>query len=161
VYTASSLLDIHERSHRTLKKLLEHCRQFSIDEINREMPGFGQKSLRLTFYHTIGAEKYWTGVLLGYIYDDDDDSLYPTIDSLQKYNEDAYAETEGYLRSASPDELNTPRKMITDPNKERILMPARVIMRIQTHIYHHNGQIMTICRLLGKPAGPGLDFPIV
>ena len=71
MYTRESLLDIHERSHRSLTRLLEYCRQFSTDEINREMPVFGQNTIRLLFYHTIGAEKYWTGVLLGQLYTED------------------------------------------------------------------------------------------
>ncbi len=160
MYTAKALLDIHQRSHRSLTKLLEYCRQFSADQMNREIPGFGHPTIRLLFYHTIGAEKYWTGVLQGQLYVDDDDSIYPTIESLEKYNQEAYAETAEYLRSASQDELNTPRKMITDPNEERILAPAHIIMRIETHIYHHLGQILTICRILGKPA-EGMNFPII
>lgn len=139
---------------------MEYCRQFSADEINREFTGFGYPTLRLLFYHTIGAEQYWTGVLQGHFDAEDADSLYPTTESLQKYCQDVSAITEGYLHSASPEELNTPRKMITDPNQERILAPALVIMRIQTHIYHHQGQILAICRLLGKPA-ERMDFPII
>ncbi len=112
------------------------------------------------FYHTIGAEKYWTGVLHGQLFADDDDSIYATVESLERYNKEACFETAEYLRSASQEELNTPRKMITDPNEERILTPAHVIMRIETHIYHHLGQILTVCRILGKPA-EGMNFPII
>jgi uncharacterized damage-inducible protein DinB len=160
MYTAESLLDIHERSHRGLTKLLEHCRQFSIEELNSEMAGFGYATVRLQIHHIIGAEKYWTGVLYGRIDADDDDPNYPTIDSLEIYRQQVFEITERYLQAVSLEELNTPRKMITWQNIERMLTPAHVIMRTQMHIYHHQGQILAICRLLGKPAS-GLDFPIV
>jgi uncharacterized damage-inducible protein DinB len=159
MYTSAALLDIHDRSHQSLAKLLAHCRQFSLDELNRELPGFGYPTIRLQLHHQIGAEKYWLGVLENRMDVDDDDPNYPTIESLENYREEVYAATSGYLKAASNDELNTPRKVITWGNNERILVPARVIMRTQTHLYQHQGQILAMCRLLGKP-GEFLDFPI-
>jgi uncharacterized damage-inducible protein DinB len=159
MYTPESLIDIHERSHRSLKKLLDHCNQFTTDELNREMPGFGYPTMRLQLHHIISAEEYWIGVLHGRIIDEND-ALYPNIESLEKYRQEIYGVTHHYLKSVSNEELNTPRKMITWQNKERILTPAHVVMRTQTHLYQHQGQILAICRLLGKPA-TGMDFPIV
>jgi uncharacterized damage-inducible protein DinB len=143
-----------------LKKLLEHCGQFSIDELNREIPGFGYPTVRLQLHHIIGAEKYWISVLHDRIDADDDDHKYPTIESLEIYRQEVAIVVEEYLRSASMEELNTPRKMMTWQKIERTLTPALVIMRTQMHIYHHQGQILAICRLLGKPA-EGMDFPII
>ncbi len=160
MYTSESLIDIHERSQRSLTKLLEHCRGFTIDEINREMDGFGYPTIRLQLHHIIGAEKYWIGVLQGHMYVDDDDPNYPTIESLEAYRQEIFEATKAYLKAASVAELNTPRKMITWPNNERILTPAHIVLRTQMHIYHHQGQVLAICRLLGKPCPGGLDFPI-
>jgi uncharacterized damage-inducible protein DinB len=143
-----------------LKKLLEYCQQFSVDEINREMTGFGYPTIRLQLHHIIGAEKYWIGVLHDRIDADDDDPKYPTIESLEIYRQELAIVVEEYLRSASMEELNTPRKMMTWQKIERTLTPALVIMRTQMHIYHHQGQIIATCRLLGKPA-EGMDFPII
>jgi hypothetical protein len=49
--------------------------------------------------------------------------------------------------------------MTTWGNKERVLTPALVILRIVTHLYQHQGPVVAMCRLLGKPC-PGLDFPL-
>ena len=155
-----SLLDIHERTHRSFKKLLEHCRQLSIDEINREMAGFGYPTIRLQLHHILGAHKYWIGVLQGRIDVEEDLPLYPTIESLEKYHEQVFRMTEEYLRAASVQEVSTPRMMMTWQNIERTLIPAHVLMRTVTHLYQHQGQIMAICRLLGKPVDTGMDFPI-
>jgi uncharacterized damage-inducible protein DinB len=107
----------------------------------------------------IGAEKYWIGVLQGRLDVDEDDSDYPTVESLKAYRRDVFANTAAYLRTAAAGELNTARNMLTWGNKERVLMPAHVFLRTQMHIYHHQGQVLAMCRLLGKPTS-GLDFPI-
>ena len=124
------------------------------------MDGFGYPTVRLQLHHIIGVQEYWLGVIQGHFNADEDDQLYPTIESLEKYRQQVYGATENYLKAASNEELNTPRKMMTWQKIERILTPAHIIVRTQTHIYHHQGQILAICRLLGKPVS-GLDFPIV
>jgi uncharacterized damage-inducible protein DinB len=155
------LIDINERAHSSFKKLLDHCRQFSVDEINREFEGFGYPTLRLQLYHILGAQEYWIGVLQGRMDADENDPLYPTIESLERYHEQIFKMTQEYLHGASMDEVSTPRKMMTWQNIERTLIPAHVIMRTVTHLYQHQGQIMALCRLLGKPVERGMDFPIV
>lgn len=142
-----------------MKKLLEHCRQLSAEELNREIVGFGYPTVRLQLHHEIAAEKYWIGVLQGRMDVDDNDSDYPTIESLDTYRQQVFSVTAEYLRAASVEELNTARSMKTWGNKERILTPAHVIIRTLTHLYHHQGQIVAMCSLLGKPA-PGMDYPI-
>ncbi len=160
MFTSEALSEIHERSHRNLSNLLGHCRSFSQDELNREIDGFGYPSIRLQFHHEIGAEEYWIGVLLGRMDVDEDEHLYPTIESLEEYRAKVAARTQKYLKDASADELNTPREMTTWGGNLRVLTPALVFLRTATHLYHHQGQIMAMSRLLGKPA-EGMDFPIV
>lgn len=160
MYNSEALGEFHKRTHQNLRKLLEHCGRFSSDELNRELEGFGYPTIRLQLHHEIGAEKYWIGVLQGRMLVDDDDPDYPTIESLEKFRLEVFAATEEYLRKASDDELNTARKMITWGNKERVLIPAQIFIRTQTHYYHHQGQIAAMCRLLGNPVGPDTYYPI-
>ncbi|MFH1143723.1 MAG: DinB family protein [Candidatus Eisenbacteria bacterium] len=159
MHTSAALLEFHERAHRNLAALLAHCRGLSSEEADREVPGFGYPSVRLQLHHGIGAEKYWIGVLQGRIDADDDAPDYPTIESLQAYRQRVFAATEGYLRAASLEELNTARPMMTWGGKERVLIPAHVFVRTLTHLYHHQGQVVAMCRLLGRPS-TGLDYPI-
>jgi uncharacterized damage-inducible protein DinB len=159
MYTAESLLDLHERVHLCLVELLDHCCVLSAEELSRELPGFGYPSVRLQLHHEIGAERYWVGVLHGRIDAEENDGDYPTVASLQAFRERVSAATEEYLASATTEELNTARPMITWGGKEHTLVPAHVVLRTQTHLFHHQGQIVAMCRILGKPA-PGLDFPI-
>jgi uncharacterized damage-inducible protein DinB len=159
MYTAETLLDIHERTHASLEKLLAHCRGLDADELDRELDGFGYPTVRLQLHHEIGAEKYWVGVLEGRIDVDENDADFPTIESLEAYRREVFAATRAYLRSASADELNTARPMTTWGNREKTLIPAHVFLRTQTHHFTHQGQIVAMCRLMGKRA-QGMDFPI-
>ena len=159
LHASSALLDIHQRAHQNLAALLEHCRALPGADLNREQEGFGYASVRLQLHHAIGAERYWVGVLQGQMLVDDDDPAFPTIDSLEILRVRVAGVTEDYLRGAAADELNKPRPMTTWGGKERHLVPARIVMRVVTHLYHHQGQVVAMCRLLGKPAG-GLDYPL-
>ena len=126
---------------------------------NRELEGFGYPTLRLQLHHEIGAEEYWIGVLQGRGEADDNSADYRTAASLEIYRQQVFAATDAYLRTASTDELNTARKMMTWGDREQVLIPAQVFMRTMTHLFHHQGQITAMCRLLGQPVN-GLDYPI-
>ena len=159
MHTAEALLDLHQRSHQSLVALLTHCRAFSSDELNRELEGFGYSTVQLQLHHLIGAEKYWIGVLEGRIDADEDAPDYPTIKLLENYREQVISVTKAYLESASGEDINTARPMMTWGEREQVLTPSQVFLRTQTHLYHHLGQIAIMCRLLGKPSN-GLDYPI-
>ena len=159
MHTSATLLDLHERSHRSLMALLGHCRNLSDDERNRELEGFAYPTVHLQLHHVIGAQEYWIGVLQGRVEPDDDATQYRTVDDLEAWRGRVDAATAAYLRDATPVELNTPRPMLTWGDRTRELTPAHVFMRTLTHIYQHQGQVVAMCRLLGKPVG-GLDYPI-
>jgi len=159
VYTSEALLDIHERAHISLHKLLMHCQELGAEDLIRKLQGFGYPTLLLQLHHVIAAEKYWVSVLEGRMLIDDDPSDDTTVDSLSEYRKQVFEATVNYLRGASPEELNTARTMTTWGNKERTIVPAHVLIRTQTHLFQHQGQILAMCRLLGKPAS-GMDFPL-
>ncbi len=159
VLTPEGLLEIHERAHRNLKGYLAHCRTLDGEAFDGTMTVFGGASVRLQLHHAIGAERYWIGVLQGRVDADDEPHLYPTIESLERYRETTFAATQAYLRKASVEELNTPRPMMTWKKEEHMLHPGHVVMRTITHIYHHQGQIASMLRLLGSPS-PGFNYPI-
>ncbi len=160
MFTAKGLLEFHSRGHQTLKEIIKHCRQFSVEEINHEFKGFGYPSLRLQLHHLISAEKYWISVLNGRIEVDDNISEYSTIKSLEEYRQEVFLVTEQYLCNASTEELINARSMMTWGDNLRELVPAQVFMRTLTHIYHHVGQVVAICRVLEKPIDSGMDYPI-
>jgi uncharacterized damage-inducible protein DinB len=161
MYTAPALLDIHTRAHRSLQALLRHCGGFGAPELAREFEGFGYPSMREQLDHVIGAEEYWMNVVCGrYTGGDPEEIPHPDTVGLEAYRAATAERTASYLRGASDAELNTPRTMLTWPGRPRLLVPALVVLRTQTHIFQHQGQILAICRLLGRPSPGGLDFPL-
>ena len=154
-----SLLDIHERTHRNVRGLIEHCAQLTTDELGRDVEGFGYPSVRLQIHHAIGAEKYWVSVLEGHMNADEHEADYQSVDTLERFRCQTFEKTEQYLSRVSPEQLNTQTTMTTWGNRQRLLIPAEVILRTQVHYYHHQGQVLAMCRLMGKP-GAGLDYPI-
>jgi len=159
MYTPESLLEFHRRCHASFAKLLEHCDTLTNEELHRSLAGFGDATVHLQIHHVIAAERYWLGVLQGRIDVDEDQDAYPTVALLQAFRRKISDLTERYLDEVAPDALTQPRDMITWGGKTRRLTPAHVIIRAQVHIYHHQGQILAMCRLLGKPA-TGFDYPV-
>ena len=158
-HTSAALRDLHTRAQSRLTALLEHCRTLAPDELNRELDGFGCPSVRVQLHHIIGAEAYWIGVLEGRVEADLDDAAYPTIDALESWRAEVAAATAAYLRGTDDAGLNVARPMDTWGGQVQTLVPAQVFMRTLTHNFHHQGQMATMCRLLGKPVA-GLDWPL-
>ncbi len=161
MYTSEAMLDLHTRVHQSFAKLLEHCAGFSEEELSRELDGFGYPTMRVQLHHMIGAEEYWVGVVRGLMLTEDREEDMGSMEAIRAYRERVAGITAEYLRGASSDELNTRRKMTTWGGHERELMPALVVLRTQTHIFDHKGQVAAMCRQLGRPIPQGLDFPLL
>jgi uncharacterized damage-inducible protein DinB len=162
MYNAATLLDIHTRAHESFRRLIVFCGELSADELRRPLNGFGFSTVLRQLEHTIGAEVYWqTVVTRGYSEEATLPDL-PDIAAVEAFRRRTAAVTRSYLDGASEAELNTSRQMISDPGQTRVLRPADVIMRIVTHIYNHQGQMLAMCRTLGKPNDDthDLDYPL-
>lgn len=161
MYNAATLLDVHARAHESLRRLMVFCGGLTEDELRRPVTGFGFPTVLRQLEHTIGAEVYWqTVVTRGYT----EEATLPTlldVAAIEAFRQQTAATTRSYLERASEAELNSPRVMISDPGETRLLRPADVIMRIVTHIFNHQGQVLAMCRAMGKPNDEiDLDYPL-
>jgi len=161
MYNAESLRDIHARAHESLRRLIAFCGDLTIDELRRPVAGFGFPTVMRQLEHTIGAEVYWqTVVTRGYTEEATLPAL-PDLAAMEAFRRETESVTREYLERASATDLNSRREMISDPGKTRVLRPADVILRVVTHIFNHQGQVLAICRALGKPnTHHDLDYPI-
>jgi len=158
MHTPASLLAVHERTHRSLRDLLDHCAGLEGDGFVREMEGFAYPSIRLQLHHMIGAEQYWIEVLQGRIRVEEEDG-YPDLPAIAAYREEVARATRDYLGRTGAGELNRTVTRTTWGGKERELVPACVVLRTQTHHYTHLGQVLAMLRRLDRPAR-GLDFAL-
>ena len=161
MYNRHSLLDMHARGHESLRRLIVFCGSLTADELRRPLPGFGFPTILAQFEHTIGAEVYWqTVVIRGYTEEATLPNL-PDAAAIEAFRQQTASATRSYLDRASEAELNSPRVMISDPGQTRLLRPADVIMRVVTHIFNHQGQVLAMCRTIGKPNDThDLDYPV-
>jgi uncharacterized damage-inducible protein DinB len=161
MYDAETLLDIHARAHESLRRLIVFCGNLTDVELRRPLTGFGFSTILGQLEHTIGAEVYWqTVVTRGYT----EEAKLPSLQhvaAMEAFRQQTASATRSYLDGASEAELNSPRQMISDPRRTRLLRPADVIMRVVTHIFNHQGQVLAMCRTIGKPnARYDLDYPV-
>ena len=161
MYNAETLLDVHARANESLRRLIVFCGNLTGDELRQPLSGFGFPTVLGQLRHTIGAEVSWqTVVTRGYT---EEATLPDLLDvaAIEAFRQQTAAATRSYLLRASEAELNSPREMITDPGQTRLLRPADVIMRVVTHIFNHQGQILAMCRTIGKPNDKvDLDYPM-
>ncbi|HET7695219.1 MAG TPA: DinB family protein [Vicinamibacterales bacterium] len=161
MYTAAALLDIHARAQESFRRLIGFCGCLTEGELHRTVPGFGMPTVLEQLEHTIGAEVYWqTVVTRGYTEEATLPPL-PDLGAMEAFRAQTAAATRAYLQAADEAELNSAREMISDPGRTRVLRPADVILRIVTHIFNHQGQVLAMCRTMGKPnQSEDVDYPI-
>ena len=160
MFAPTDLLELHRRTHLGLEGLLEHCAGFSQDELTRRLEGFGDATVLLQLHHVLGAEQYWIGVLEGKMLVDELETDHASIEALRAFRDRVTAATRAYLRATSERELGTAREVTTWGDRRVTVVPAHVLLRTQTHVFHHKGQVASMCRLLGRPVPQGLDYPV-
>lgn len=158
--TKAALLDIHTRTHQSLQKFLGHLEGFSEDELKREFEGFGVGCILAQLDHIIGAEEYWLWVAAEKELPPYEDTPPLPFAELQAKAKSVAQSTRDYIESTSVAELNARRERTVFLGNRVALIPAQIVMRTQTHLFQHFGQISAICRLLGKPIPDGFDFPL-
>jgi uncharacterized damage-inducible protein DinB len=161
MYNAETLLDIHARAHESLRRLIVFCGELTDDELRRPLDGFGFPTILRQLEHTIGAEVYWqTVVIRGYTEEASPPDL-PDLAAIEAFRQETESVTRSYLQKATEADVNARREMISDPGQTRRLRPADVILRVVTHIFNHQGQVLAMCRALGKPnERHDLDYPV-
>ncbi len=157
MFTTAGLKSFHARTHSSLDILLTHLRTMHSDLLLAELSGFARPNIRDQMFHTIANEIYWIHGLqllpLPKLSADD----YSTAEALVECKRRAMAETLEYLDRLSEPELNqdllhVPEGWVGPPRS-----PAFILHHVLTHAFHHKGQVVAMCRLLGHPA-PDTDY---
>ena len=161
MYSAQALMDVHARAHESLRRLIVFCAHLTDGELRLPLIGFGFPTILSQLEHTIGAEVYWQTVMTrGYTEEATPPNL-PDLVAVEAFRHQTASATRAYLDGAGEAELNSPRQMVSDPGRTRLLRPADVIMRVVTHIFNHQGQVLAMCRTIGKPNDThDLDYPV-
>jgi uncharacterized damage-inducible protein DinB len=157
MFTTAGLKEFHAAAHSSLDVLLAHLATMHADLLVTELPGFARPNIRDQMFHTIACEIFWIHGLqllpMPKLSADD----YVTVESLAHFKRRAMMETIEYLDRQTEDELNrvlprVPERWLGPPRS-----PAFIVHHVLTHAYHHKGQVVAMCRLLGHPA-PDTDY---
>jgi uncharacterized damage-inducible protein DinB len=159
MHTPQGLLDLHARTHSSLERLLRHCGKLAAKELARDLPGFGFPSVHSQLFHIFDCEDWWMGGVTRQSIADSRPADYPDVKSLNQLRKRTAAMTIEYLKSASTTELNTVRTIHIGGKRGPALAPANVLLHVITHAFHHKGQTVSMCRMLGHPP-PDTDLPI-
>lgn len=160
MYTTAALIDIHERTHRSIGMLLDHLETLPPEDLARSVEGFSYPTLVSQLHHLLGAERYWLSVLRGDLDLDDDAAAHQDLASLRSLEASIAESTRAFLHSLSDEDAGTPRTVTQFNGVEVDVVPAHVLLRTQTHAYQHQGEIASMTRQLGHAFPPGLDFPL-
>ena len=152
MHTVEGLLELHSLTHAATAKLLRHCAKLSPDEFVREVPGFGFPTVHQQLFHIIDCEEWWLGGLSGLSQATHQPEEFADVAALEDYRQQIAALTAGYLRGLSSEELNTPRQFTSGEHRGAVQKPAVFFLHAMTHAFHHKGQTVAMCRLLGHPA---------
>jgi len=141
---------------KTQYELLRGSRMVMLDFIKRELPGqltepiasFNGSNVRYLLIHTANTYKHWLGnfgmrMELPFI-DDKNISDMDAVISL-------YAETDKMVDEfLGRFERSLEQPLINQLRGNKLLLtPLQLFTHVLTHEFHHKGQIMTMCRLLG------------
>jgi uncharacterized damage-inducible protein DinB len=159
-YSKEALLDIHKRTHQSLSKLCKHCAELDAKQLNKKLKGFGVPTVQQQLFHLAAAEYYWISVAKGEMDVLMSPEDYPTVKDLASFLRRTGNITKEYIDKASLAELNTARMMTGYGGRRKKLTPAHIVLRTQTHAFHHLGQVLAMCRHLGHPGPRGMDFPL-
>lgn len=154
MFTKEGILALHGWTHERIDLLLDHAATLSPSDLARELPGFGQATLRDQLGHLLGAEERWVHRL--------QDLPLPqwtatTVESMRTAKARVKRETVAYVGRLSEAELNT---KLTHQPKEwigSVESPGFILHHVITHAFHHKGQVVAMFRLLGHPA-PDTDL---
>jgi uncharacterized damage-inducible protein DinB len=157
VFTKDGIRALHGWTHARIDMLLDLATELSPAEFVRELPGFGQPSVRDQLAHIIGAEERWVHRLQDLPLPRWSTAEYSTVESLRSAKQRVKAATVAYVDRLPDADLNA--ALIQRPKDwiGTLRSPAYILHHIVTHAFHHKGQVVAMCRLLGHPA-PDTDL---
>lgn len=161
MYTVAGLLDVHQRTHQSMRKVLDHVGTLPPEELTRAMEGFSYPTLASQLHHLIRAEYYWMGVMQGEPRYEDDAAEHETMEALRALYTRVYDDTHAFLSSLTDDGASALRTVTKYNGDQAEIVPALALLRTQMHAYQHHGEIATMLRQMGHTFPQMLDFPVV
>lgn len=157
MFTVDGIRKFHHWTHASLTMLLDHVATIPAAAYEKQVTGFGSPTLRQQVLHIFNCEGFWIQVLQGSPYQDRDPAGFPTVADARLLQYEVRLQTLELLKAFSDQQLNSDTELRFPDGDVAVRTPALVLHHVLTHAFHHKGQIVTMCRLLGHPA-PDTDL---
>jgi len=157
MFTIEGIRKLHGWTHSCLDIVIDHLGNTPVEELVKEVPGFGFSSLQKQLVHVFNCEGLWIQALQGLEYIDINPDACATIAEVKSLQQQVSAKTLEFLSRITDQQLNRDTEIRFPDGDVTVRTPALVLHHVFTHAFHHKGQIVTMCRALGYPA-PDTDL---
>ncbi len=157
MFTVDGILKFHFWTHTCLTLVLDHLSAISASDYTKEIPGFGFPTLRGQVIHIFNCEGFWIHTIQGLTFQDLDPADYSSVADARLLQRQVSEQTFAYLSGMTDQQINSNTELRFPDGDTAIRTPAFVLHHVLTHAFHHKGQIVAMCRVLGHPA-PDTDL---
>jgi uncharacterized damage-inducible protein DinB len=157
VFTVDGVRKFHAWTHASLDLVLDHLSTMPANDYAREVSGFGFRTLREQAMHIFNCEGFWVHTLQGLRYAGRTLEDCPGVADVRLLQKEVSQSTQAYLSALTNQQLNADTELHFSDGDVAVRTPALVLHHVLTHAFHHKGQIVAMCRVLGQPA-PDTDL---
>lgn len=157
MFTLAGIRKLHSWTHASIALVLDHLSTLPAAAYTQELPGFGFSNLRAQVVHVFNCESFWIHTLQSSPFTDRLPADSPAVSDAREVQHQVMEQTLAYFSRLTEEQLNANTKLYFPEGDTAIRTPALVLHHLLTHAFHHKGQIVAMCRLLGHPA-PDTDL---
>ncbi|HTV13314.1 MAG TPA: DinB family protein [Acidobacteriaceae bacterium] len=157
MFTLDGIRKLHSWTHASLRVLFNHLETLPAGGYVMEFPGFGYPSIHAQVVHLLGCEARWVRRLQLKSIGDWDPGRWPLLADARSLEREVTTQTLAYLSDLTNQQLNSKTTLHFADGSSAVRTPALVLHHVFTHAFHHKGQIVAMCRVLGHPA-PDTDL---
>ncbi|HEX3663281.1 MAG TPA: DinB family protein [Acidobacteriaceae bacterium] len=157
MFTLDGIRQFHRWTHQSLGLVFDHLATLPADDYTKELSGFGYPSLRAQVIHLLACEARWVNRLQGLPNQSWELARWPAVSDARALRDEVTRKTMIYLSSLTHQQLNGQTTLYFPDGETAVRTPALILHHVLTHAFHHKGQIVAMCRLLGHPA-PDTDL---
>jgi uncharacterized damage-inducible protein DinB len=157
MFTLDGIRKFHAWTHQSLTLLFDHLDTLPAADYSKEIPGFGYPSIHSQVVHLLGCEARWISRLHGSPSGSWDAARWPSVSDARALQREVTPKTLNYLSGLNNEQLNANALLRFPDGDTAERTPALVLHHVFTHAFHHKGQIVAMCRILGHPA-PDTDL---
>jgi uncharacterized damage-inducible protein DinB len=157
MFTLDGIRKFHAWTHQCLSVVLDHLATLPPADYTKELPGLGFPTLRAQVIHILNCEAFWVHTLQALPFTDEDPARRPAVSDARALRDKVTAQTRDYLARLTDEQLTANTALHFPEGDTTVRTPALILHHMLTHAFHHKGQIVAMCRLLGHPA-PDTDL---